>query len=105
MIHRRDFLRSLLAAGALAGVGRPSFAQSRRVSLGLLLDPDTPEGRGARLGLDEAQRLGELLHVEIASGPTSDCALVGLTPPQEETKALFLQVAAPPAATTPPAWN
>jgi len=109
-IDRRDFLRSLLAAGALAGLGRPAFGQpsgspARRVSLGLLLDPDTPEGRGARLGVDEAQRLGELLHIEIAAGPTSDFALVGLTPPPEETKALFLEAATPAAAPAKPAWN
>jgi hypothetical protein len=104
-IHRRDFLRSLLAAGALAGMGRLSFAQSapkaRRVSLGLLLDPDTPEGRGASLGLDEAHRVGELLHVEITSGPASDFALIGLEPPKEGTKAVFLAA----ATSTPPAQS
>ena len=101
-IDRRTFLRSLFAATALTGLGRSALARpasvppkTRRVSLGLLLDPDTPEGRGASLGLDEARRLGELLHVEIASGPTSDFALIGLTPPPGETKALFLQAAAP----------
>jgi hypothetical protein len=102
-IERRDFLRSLLAAGALGGLGRLAFAQpvpmpapkARRVSLGLLLDPDTPEGRGARLGLEEARRVGELLHVEISSGPTSELALIGLNPPKEETKAVFLAVASP----------
>lgn len=95
-LHRRDFLRSLLAAGVLAGVGRLSFAQqSRRVSLGLLLDPETPEGRGASLGLDEAHRVGELLHVEITSGPASDFALIGLEPPKEATKAVFLAAATP----------
>jgi hypothetical protein len=110
-LHRRDFLRSLLTAGALAGLGRPSFAQpssaphARRVSLGLLLDPDIPEGRGAGLGLDEARRVGELLHVEISAGPTSDFALIGLAPPREGTPALFLAAAAPTDATAPPAWN
>jgi hypothetical protein len=101
-LHRRDFLRSLLAAGALAGAGRLSFAQpARRVSLGLLLDPETPEGRGASLGLDEAHRVGELLHVQISFGPASDFALIGLTPPKEETKAVFLAAATP----TQPAWD
>ncbi|HEV7509172.1 MAG TPA: hypothetical protein VGS07_30125 [Thermoanaerobaculia bacterium] len=102
-LHRRAFLQSLLATGALAGAGRLSFAkQARRVSLGLLLDPETPEGRGATLGLDEAHRVGELLHVEITSGPTSEFALIGLEPPKQETKAVFL------AATTPSsglAWD
>jgi hypothetical protein len=109
-LDRRDFLRSLLAASALAGLGRSAAAQPvpgpkpLRVSLGLLLDPEAPEGRGARLGLEEAQRVGELLHVEISSGPTSDFALIGLVPPREETPALFLAAAPPPAA-APPAWN
>jgi hypothetical protein len=97
--HRRDFLRCCLGA-ALTGLGAPLFAQPdskpRRVSLGLLLDPGTPEGRGARLGLDEAERLGALLHAEISSGPTSDFALIGLLPPPAETKALFLQAAPAP---------
>jgi len=95
-LDRRAFLQSLLAAGALAGAGRLSLAlQARRVSLGVLLDPDTPEGRGASLGLDEAHRVGELLHVEIASGPPSDFALIGLKPPKEGTKAVFLAAATP----------
>jgi len=102
-LHRRDFLRSLLAAGALAGAGRLSFAQqARRVALGLLLDPETPEGRGASLGLDEARRVGELLHIEISSGPASDFALIGLTPPKEATKAVFLAAATPAPQ---PAWD
>jgi hypothetical protein len=102
-LDRRDFLRSLLAAGALAGASRLSFAQpARRISLGLLLDPETPEGRGATLGLDEAHRVAGLLHVEIASGPTSDFALIGLTPPKEETKAVFLAAATPAPQ---PAWD
>ncbi len=107
-LNRRCFLRSLLATTALAGLGRPVFAepQTRRVSLGLLLAPDTPEGRGARLGLDEAERLGALLHAEISAGPASDFALIGLLPPPGETKALFLQAApAPPAGSATPAWN
>ena len=99
-LHRRAFLQSLLAAGALAG-GRLSFAlprpvpKTRRFVLGLLLDPDIPEGRGARLGLEEARRVGELLHVQIASGPTSEFALIGLNPPKEETRAVFLAAATP----------
>ncbi|HEX3529968.1 MAG TPA: hypothetical protein VH988_23145 [Thermoanaerobaculia bacterium] len=101
-IRRRDFLKSLVAATALASLGRPSFAQpGRRVGLGLLLDPDTPEGRGASLGLDEAHRVGELLHVEISAGPTSEFALIGLAAPQEP-KTLFLETA--PQA-TPQGWN
>ncbi len=104
-IHRRDFLRSLLAAGALAGAGRLSFAQpARGVSLGLLLDPETPEGRGASLGLDEAHRVGELLHVEITSGPISSFALIGLEPPTEGTKAVFL-AAATPTPSSGLAWD
>jgi hypothetical protein len=111
-IQRRDFLRALLAAGALAGLGRQSFAQpvplpapkARRVSLGLLLDPDTPEGRGARLGFEEARRVAELLHVEISSGPTSDFALIGLLPPKAATKAVFL-AAATPAQSSGLAWD
>jgi hypothetical protein len=69
--------------------------------LGLLLDSETPEGRGASLGLDEAHRVGELLHVEITSGPVSDFALIGVTAPQEP-KALFLETA---PHTTPQGWN
>jgi hypothetical protein len=107
-LHRREFLRSLLAAGALASLGRHSLAQSvpktRRFALGLLLDPDTPEGRGARLGLEEARRVGELLHVEISSGPTSEFALIGLNPPKEKTKAVFL-AAAMPAVSSMLAWD
>jgi hypothetical protein len=107
-IDRRDFLTFFAGAAALAGLGRQAFGQpgsrARRVSLGLLLDSATPEGRGADLGLDEARRVGELLHVEIAAGPTSDFALVGLHAPGEETRALFLE-AAPSPASARPAWN
>lgn len=93
MTSRRDLLKSLLAAGALAGL-RPAFAVQpvRRVPLGILLDPDTAAGRGARLGIEEAQRAGQLLHVDIAAAPTSEYALIGLAPPREEPKALFLAV-------------
>ncbi|HEY2738291.1 MAG TPA: hypothetical protein VGK45_07780 [Thermoanaerobaculia bacterium] len=101
-MQRRDFLKSLLAAAAFTGLGRRAFAQAnRRVSLGLLLDPETPEGRGALLGVEEAQHVGKLLHVEITAGPTSDFALIGLTAPQE-AKTLFLEAA--PQATSQ-GWN
>jgi hypothetical protein len=107
-VRRRDLLRSLLAAAALAGLGDRAFGQPgskpRRITLGLLLDPRTPEGQGADLGLDEARRVGELLHVQISSGPTSDFALIGLGSPAEETKALFLE-AAPAPASTRRGWN
>jgi hypothetical protein len=101
MTTRRDLLKSLLAAGALAGLGREAFAVQpvrrpktgdRLVALGLLLDPDTAAGRGARLGLEEAQRAGQLLHVDISAAPTSEYALIGLAAPKEEPKALFLAV-------------
>lgn len=101
MTTRRDLLKSLLAAGALAGFGREAFAVQpvrrpksgdRLVALGLLLDPDTAAGRGARLGLEEAQRAGQLLHVDISAAPTSEYALIGLAAPKEEPKALFLTV-------------
>jgi hypothetical protein len=104
MSSRRDFLRSLLAAGALAGLGRPVFAASRSVHprprpipLGLLLDPDTPEGRGARLGFEESQHLGDLLRVRFVAAPTSRYALIGLDAPKVEPVALFLAVAPPGA--------
>lgn len=106
---RRDFLRSLLAAGAFAAFGRGSLAlpaaETRRFSLGILLDPATPEGRGASLGVEEAQRLGELLHVAISAGPTSEFALIGLAPPKVETPALFLQAVPAPTPSARPAWN
>ena len=102
--NRRDFLRSLLAAGAVAGLGgeavaapqrqrRPNApAQIRQVPLGLLLDPDTAAGRGARLGLEEAQRAGELLHITILSAPTSEFVLIGLVAPKVEPQAVYLAV-------------
>jgi hypothetical protein len=101
MTTRRELLKSLLAAGALAGFGREAFAVQpvrrprsgdRLVPLGILLDPDTAAGRGARLGLEEAQRAGQLLHIDISAAPTSEYALIGLAPPREEPKALFLAV-------------
>ncbi len=101
MTTRRALLKSLLAAGALAGFGREAFAVQpirrpksgdRLVPLGLLLDPDTAAGRGARLGLEEAQRAGQLLHVDISAAPTSEYALIGLAAPKEEPRALFLAV-------------
>ena len=110
-MQRRDFLRSVFttaAAAALAGLAPAGYAktgqQVRRISLGLLLDPATPEGRGASLGVEEARRVGELLHVEIAAAPTSDFVLVGAAPPRQETKALFLAMSggAGPEGT---AWN
>lgn len=104
--NRRDFLRSLLAAGALGSLGPEAFAQKKPVSkrgpnapaqirqvvLGLLLDPDTAAGRGMRLGFEEAQRAGELLHRVFVSGPTSEFALIGLVAPKVEPQALYLAV-------------
>ncbi|HEY2289574.1 MAG TPA: hypothetical protein VGM86_02625 [Thermoanaerobaculia bacterium] len=103
MTTRRDLLKSFLAAGALAGLGRQAFAVQpvRRVPLGLLLDPDTAAGRGARLGLEEAQRAGQLLHVDISAAPTSEYALIGLAVPKEEPKALFLAVGPPAQGAEP----
>jgi hypothetical protein len=101
-MQRRDFLRSVFttaAAAALAGLPPAGSAktgpQARRISLGLLLDPATPEGRGASLGVEEARRVGELLHLEITAAATSDFALIGAVPPRRETKALFLAVSGP----------
>lgn len=104
MMNRRDFLSSLLAVGALAGHGRPSWA-APRISLGVLLDPETPEGRGARLGVEEAERVARLLHLEIAAGPTSDFVQIGLAAPREETGVLFLEAGPPAGSAGPPAWN
>jgi hypothetical protein len=94
MTTRRDLLKSFLAAGALAGLGREALVAQpvRRIPLGLLLDPDTAAGRGARLGLEEAQRAGQLLHVDISAAPTSEYVLIGLAAPKEEPKPLFLAV-------------
>jgi hypothetical protein len=117
--NRRDFLRALLAAGALGSLGRESQAQPkpggpkrgpnapaqiRQIALGLLLDPDTPAGRGMRLGLEEAQHAGQLLHRNFVAAPTSEFALIGIDPPKVETRALFLQ-AAPSQVSPAPAWN
>jgi hypothetical protein len=101
MSSRRDFLRSLLAAGALAGLGTRAFAATRParprpIPLGLLLDPDTPEGRGARLGFEESEHLGDLLHIRFVAAPTSRYALIGLAAPKVEPAALFLAVAPGP---------
>ena len=105
MIGRRDFLKSLLAAGAVAGLGREALAAAKPVPLGILLDPDTPEGRGAQLGLEESQRLGELLHLAFVASPTSTStyALIGLHAPKVEPAALYLAVA-PPGSAPEPVW-
>ncbi len=104
MTSRRELLRSLLAAGALAGLGgrevlaaraaspKNGVRKVRTVPIGLLLDPETAAGRGARLGLEEAQRAGDLLHLEFQGAPTSGYALVGLVGPKAEPAALFLAV-------------
>lgn len=105
--NRRDFLRSLLAAGALGSAGAAAFAQAkpsgprrgpnapakiRQVALGLLLDPETAAGRGMRLGFEEAQRAGQLLHLNFVSAPTSEFALIGLVAPKVEPPGLYLAV-------------
>lgn len=101
-------MRSLLAAGALAGAGErgalaarpkprrrsepPPAPAMRQIPIALRLDPETAAGRGARLGLEEAQRAGELLKLQFQEVPTSDYATVGLAAPKQETAALFLTV-------------
>ena len=104
MTNRRVFLRSLLAAGALAGAGggealaakprrHSASAQMRQIPLALRLDPETAAGRGARMGLEEAQRAGELLKIQFQEVPASEyAATVGLVPPKQEPAALFLTV-------------
>ena len=110
MTNRRDFLRGLLAAGALAGAGEalaakpkpqrrsgrhaasPPPPQMRQIPIALRLDPETAAGRGARLGLEEAQRAGELLKLQFQEVPTSEYATVGLVPPKQEPAGLFLTV-------------
>lgn len=108
MTNRRDFLRGLLVAGALAGTGSgealaakprprqrsgsPPAPSMRQIPLALRLDPETAAGRGARMGLEEAQRAGELLKLQFQEVPTSEYATVGLVPPKQETAGLFLTV-------------
>jgi len=108
MTNRRDFLRGLLAAGALAGAGAeealaakprprqrsesPPTPSMRQIPIALRLDPETAAGRGARMGLEEAQRAGELLKLQFQEAPTSDYATVGLVPPKQEPPGLFLTV-------------
>jgi len=108
MTNRRDFLRGLLAAGALAGAGgkealaaKPSPRQRpesppapamRQIPLALRLDPETAAGRGARMGLEEAQRAGELLKLRFQEVPASDYATVGLAGAKQEPAGLFLAV-------------
>jgi hypothetical protein len=110
MIHRRDFLRSMITLGAFAGLGTRAFAaprtaRPRPIPLGLLLDPDTPEGRGARLGFEESEHLGDLLHIRFVAAPTSRYALISLAAPKVAPAALFLAVAAPDSDAAPsPPW-
>jgi hypothetical protein len=113
MTSRRDFLRSLLAAGALAGSGgggalaakprprqrsarhspaSPPAPSIRQIPIALRLDPETAAGRGARMGLEEAQRAGELLKLQFQEAPTSEYATIGLVPPKQEPAGLFLTV-------------
>ena len=93
MKSRRDFLRSLLAAGALAAVPprakRGGARSARVIPIGLLLDPDTVAGRGVTLGMEEAQRAGELLHIEFRAASTSEYALIGLLAPRVEPAGLY----------------
>ncbi|HEX9942406.1 MAG TPA: hypothetical protein VGG03_10345 [Thermoanaerobaculia bacterium] len=105
MSTRRDFLRSLLGAGALAGLGRGAVLAAnparRLVPLGLLLAPGSATERGASLGFEEAQRAGDLLQVEFRLAPTSGYALIGSTPPKGSIRALFLVAGAPGGSDVP----
>jgi hypothetical protein len=96
MTSRRELLRSLLAAGALAAVPprakRGGARSARVIPIGLLLDPDTVAGRGVALGMEEAQRAGELLHIEFRAASTSGYALIGLLAPKVEPAGLYLAV-------------
>jgi hypothetical protein len=96
MTSRREFLRSLLAAGALAAVPprakRGGAVRARVIPIGFLLDPDTVAGRGVTLGMEEAQRAGELLHIEFRAASTSEYALIGLLAPKVEPPGLYFAV-------------
>jgi hypothetical protein len=96
MTSRRELLRSLLAAGALAAVPprakRGGARPARVIPIGLLLDPDTVAGRGVTLGMEEAQRAGELLHIQFRAASTSEYALIGLLAPKVEPAGLYLAV-------------
>ncbi len=106
MTSRRDFLRCLLGAGAMAGFGgAAAFASRRAVPLGLLLFPGSAAGRGAVLGLEEARRAGDLLQVDFRSAPTSDYALIGLAPPKETTRVLFFAVGNSESAARPRVYS
>ncbi len=106
-IGRRELLRALFAAGALAGLGRRALAltladAASRVSLGILLTPGSPEGQGALLGLEEARRLGDLLHVAVVSEPGSRFVRIGEAPRRDGSPILFLATSKAAGA---PAWN
>jgi hypothetical protein len=101
MSTRRDFLRSLLGAGALAGLGVPAWAQERVLRMGLLLPKDSSAARGATLGFEEAKRTADLLRVTLRAS-TSGEALIGLQPPGGELRVPFFATGEPEAAPVRP---
>jgi hypothetical protein len=102
MTTRRDFLRSLLGAGALAGLGVPAWAEERVLQIGLLLPGGSAAYRGATLGLEEAQRTAGLLRATLrAAGATGGEALIGLEAPAGELRVPFFAAGEPGAAPAP----
>ncbi|HKI04356.1 MAG TPA: twin-arginine translocation signal domain-containing protein [Thermoanaerobaculia bacterium] len=104
MSTRRDFLRSLLGAGALAGLGVPVWAQERVLQMGFLLPKDSSAARGATLGFEEAKRTADLLHVTLRAASTSEGveALIGLQPPAGELRVPFFAAGEPETAPVRP---
>jgi len=95
MTTRRDFLHSLLGAGALAGLGVPVWAQERVLQMGFLLPKDSSAARGATLGFEEAKRTADLLRVKLRWDVTSGEALIGLLPPAGELRVPFFAAGEP----------
>ena len=94
MPTRRDFLKILLGAAALAAP-KP---ETRAVRIGLLLPEGGSAHRGALLGLEEARRTADLLGVALQRTTTSGDVMIGPAAPVNEPRTLFLVTGVPKAA-------
>jgi hypothetical protein len=99
MTTRRDLLKALLGAGALAGLGRRIAWGSGRVKIGIDLPPGAA-ARGATLAAEEARRTAGLLGADVEIGPAgpADFIRVVEAAPAEDLPLLVLTVAAAGAA-------
>jgi hypothetical protein len=100
MHTRRDFLKGLLGAAAMAAA--PPRPDLRVLQIGIRLPEGSSLQQGASLAMSEAKRTADLLRVVLRWGATSGEVMIGHAAPAQEPPVPFLVAGVPEVILKPP---